>query len=610
MRARLLVLLSMMMTVLLTSAGCQRPAFWSVERTSPDTVRTLADGQVIGGAGRYGSHAWLGLPFAKPPTGERRWRKPEPPEPWSGLRTATRFGAVCPQPGTALGGGRAGELVGEEDCLTLSVWAPPFKPSEVPVAASRLPVMVWIHGGGNSIGTAAFYDGGRLAAEQRVVVVAVQYRLGPLGWFRHAALREGADALDASGNFGTLDLVRALEWVRDNAAAFGGDAGNVTIFGESAGGQNVYTLLLTPRAKGLFHRAIVESGGLWSSSVERAEGFAADSPDGHHHSSNEVVARLLVSKGRARDLAEARRQLEAEAPSSLAAWLRGLTPSELLGAYAGGGRAGMLDAPLVFRDGVVLPKGDWLERFEKPDGWNRVPVLAGSNRDEMRLFLFLEPGRVRRVLGLFPRLDDEPSYSATGDLMSRFWKLNGVDRPLEALLRSGASDVFAYRWDWRDEPVVAGGDLSVMLGAAHGLEVAFVFGHFEMGPLNIIFNEKNTADRDVVSSAMRQYWTQFARAGAPGRGTSGALPEWRRWTAPDETHLVFDVARNGGIRMTGTIERQETVIGDLFAEPRLDERERCRVLHELTSWGRGLTRADYEARPECRAFAFEGFPWR
>ena len=158
---------------------------------------------------------------------------------------------------------REGTPVGSEDCLYLNIYAPRFTDTDVPKDAARLPVMLWIHGGGNTIGEAGFYNGGNLAAQQRVIVITTNYRLGPFGWFRHAATRnDGANELDRSGNFGTLDLVRALQWIRENAAAFGGDPNNVTIFGESAGGTNVFSLLLSPPARGLFHRAIVESGGM------------------------------------------------------------------------------------------------------------------------------------------------------------------------------------------------------------------------------------------------------------------------------------------------------------------------------------------------------------
>lgn len=604
--------------LLIALTGCKTKSFWSVERTSGDTLRTVRQGQLVGGEGRYRSHAWLGIPFAKPPTGERRWKKSEPPDAWSGVHQATSFGNVCPQFGSMFVGGSSDEVVGDEDCLTLSVWAPPFKPTEVPTGDERLPVMLWIHGGGSSIGTAASYEGGRLAAEQKVVVVAVQYRLGPFGWFRHPALRDGADELDASGNFGTLDLVRALEWVRDNATAFGGDPGNVTIFGESAGGQHVYTLLLAPQAKGLFHRAIVESGGLWSTAVERAEGFVSDSPEVHKNSSGELLARILVKEGRAKDPADARHRLQTQGPGELAKWMRELPVERLFKAYIGEPRGGLLDAPAVFRDGVVLPKEAGLDRLSAPDGWNRVPVLAGTNRDETRLFLFLEPGRVRRVLGVFPRLEDEKSYLASSDTTSRLWRLNGVVLPLEAMVRGGATNVYAYRWDWHDEPTVAGGDLSVMLGAAHGLELPFVFGHFDLGMLNFVFDERNAAEREAVSSAMRQYWAEFARAGNPGRGTSGTLPEWNSWSGAGagETQLVIDTSKNGGVRMTAAAESAKTIFDDLFADQRLDAKGRCRVLHGLvTGWAHEValpdfTRAEYDAQPACRGFSFDAYPWK
>lgn len=605
---RSLVSLLFVSVVWLQAAACKRPSFWSVERTSPETLRRTIQGEVVGGEGRFGSHVWLGLPFAKPPVGERRWRKPEAPEAWTGVRAATRFGHVCVQPGSPLGGGRAGEVVGDEDCLTLSVWAPKFTPEAVPSGAGRLPVMVWIHGGGNSIGTAAFYDGGRLAAEQRVVVVAVQYRLGPFGWFRHPALRAGADDVDQSGNFGTLDLLRALEWVRDNAEAFGGDPGNVTIFGESAGGHDVYSLLVSPLAQGLFHRAIVQSGGLWSSPAEAGEGVFGEAPAAHRHSSDEVLARVLVKAGQAADVAAARAWLGARPAGDVAAWMRGLSVEALLGAYPVG-PAGMLDAPLVFGDGVVLPRGDWLERLAAPDGWNRVPVLAGTNRDEMRMFLFLDPRRVKRVLGLFPRLEDEASYLGASDILSRSWRLSGVDQPLGAMAASGAPELYAYRFDWHDEPRVGGADLSVLLGAAHGLEVPFVFGHFEMGPLNIIFTEANRAEREGLSEAMRAYWAEFARSGRPGRGASGTLPEWTAWSGGQGEHLVFDTAGNGGLTMTSGVETRAGLLQSLFNEPRLDARERCRVLHQLVTWGHQPGRTDYEARVECREFPFDAFPW-
>lgn len=267
----------------------------------PETRRALVAGEVVGGEGRYGSHAWLGLPFAAPPVGALRWSPPQCAAPWEGQRAALRFPSPCAQVASPLGnaeGVAPGELLGSEDCLYLSVWAPRVSLDALASGGVRLPVMVWIHGGGNSMGATNFYEGGRLASSENVVVVSVQYRLGPFGWLRHQSLRAGAeDEAERSGNFGTLDLVAALEWVKANVAAFGGDPDNVTVFGESAGGLNVYSLLVSPRARGLFHRAIAQSGGLSRTTLEQAEGFADQSPPGHLSSSNEAMSRLWKATG-------------------------------------------------------------------------------------------------------------------------------------------------------------------------------------------------------------------------------------------------------------------------------------------------------------------------
>jgi para-nitrobenzyl esterase len=577
-----------LLALLTLTVGCRTAApLWHVEATSPQTLRTVTSGQLIGGDGRYDSHAWLGIPFAKPPVGPLRWRAPQPPEPWTGVRQAKAFGPACVQAANAMSGASSNEgVVGDEDCLTLSVWAPRFGPQDVP--NKKLPVMVWIHGGGNSIGSAAFHDGGHLADEQQVLVVAIQYRLGPLGWFRHAALREGADPLDASGNFGTLDQVRALEWVRDNAAAFGGDPGNVTIFGESAGGFNVYALLVSPAARGLFHRAIAQSGYLGASTVEKAEAREADG--GHHNSSAEVVARLLKSSGR-----------EGLAGAALATALRALTPAQLWAGYDNGQALGMLDAPLVFRDGAVLPAEEWLAVLGKTDGWNRVPFISGTNRDENRLFLFLDPERSTRVLGIFPRLRDEANFTATADTMSRFWKFGAVDEPLQAMAKAGATALYAYRWDWRGEPTVLGGDLSVMLGAAHALEVPFVFGHFDMGPLNLLFTKENEVGREALSKQMRQLWASFARDGVPGA-------PWTAFDAAGDTHLLLDVDAKGttSAKMTPALDEPRRIIADLLTDPRLPTaKEKCGVLREMTQWGQSFTREQYGALEVCRAYPLE-----
>lgn len=215
--------------------------------------RAMVEQGVLVGREAEGVRSFKGAPYARPPVGELRWRAPRPAEPWSGERDAGQVGAICIQP-PANGDNGVGPLPMSEDCLTLNVWTP--AESDGP-----LPVMVWIHGGGlnNGSGTAALYDGTNLA-KRGAVVVTINYRLGRLGFFDHPALAAERAPGEPAANYGLMDVVEALRWVRDNAEAFGGDAGKVTIFGESAGGALVTRLMISPEARGLFHRAVVQSG--------------------------------------------------------------------------------------------------------------------------------------------------------------------------------------------------------------------------------------------------------------------------------------------------------------------------------------------------------------
>jgi para-nitrobenzyl esterase len=555
-----------------------------------ESKRTLAQGEAVGFVGRYGAHVWLGLPFAKPPTGDLRWRAPRPPEPWTGTREALAAGSPCAQFASPLGGVEApvGTVVGSEDCLYLNVYAPRFAANAVPKGDARMPVMLWIHGGGNTIGEAAYYDGGRLAASENVIVVATNYRLGPLGWLHHPAIfAPDADELDRSGNYGTLDLVRALEWIKENAAAFGGDPGRVTIFGESAGGANVLSLMLTPRAKNLFHRAVVQSGGIDPATL--AEARAGDPDDGPEGStgSDRVVEALGGSP----------REKSAE---------------EILNTYPGDKAIGMISIPALFRDGVVIPDED-PQRLFAAGKYNEVPVVLGSNRDEIKLFLIGDPTLVRRWFGLFPMLRvPKEEYERISEYSAKAWKANGVDS-LAALLRRVQGDtVYAYRWDWDEEPTLFFADYSVLLGASHGFEIPFVFGHWNLGPQGSrMFTEENEPGREALSAAMRSYWAQLAYEGDPGRGRKGDLPEWAAWNdaaANAPKFVVLDTEAGGGIRMSDDVYDKTRIRAEIRDDPRLPTaREKCGQLAGLAVFSGYYTRADYEAEEECKPYALADF---
>jgi para-nitrobenzyl esterase len=527
------------------------------------TQRALPAGEVVGSTGVHGGHAWLGIPFAQAPVGALRWRAPQPLARWNGVRESLAFGAPCPQFASPVGGvpGERGSIVGDDDCLSLNVYAPAFGADAVPADVARLPVMFWIHGGGNTIGAASIYDGSALATNQNVIVVTTNYRLGALGWFRHPALRSecppaplDSDCLaDNSGNYGTLDQIRALEWVRDNIAAFGGDPGNVTIFGESAGGRNVLALLVSHRAAGLFHRAISQSGGTRSNTFAEAENRASDPEPGSTNSSAEIVARLAID------------------PQAL----REVPAATLLRAYDSGG-LGMYDAPQVFADGAVLPAEDAIAAIRAGD-YNAVPVLLGTNKDENKLFAFLNPKYVRRLFGVLPIVKDEAAYFRDTAYATRSWKISGVDEPARALAAMQPGRVFAYRWDWDEQPSVLWADLGELIGAAHGLEIPFVFGHWSLGPEGrFLYTEDNAPGREALSAAMQGYWAAFARDGAPGRGAQGEQPEWTAWDEAGAKYVVLDTPAGGGIRMSAETESLGELIAAIEADPSYaDPAQRC-----------------------------------
>jgi para-nitrobenzyl esterase len=566
----------------------------TVQIADVSSERLLGLGGVVGFAAPHETHAWLGIPYANPPLGNLRWRAPQPPEAWADTRDALAFGPPCVQLASPFGGVESNDpdgLAGSEDCLYLNVWAPRTEPDRVPIAAERLPVMVWIHGGGNRTGHSGspMYDGSRLAGTENVIVVSFNYRLGPFGWFSHPAFRSSAaNDFEASGNFGTLDQIRALQWVRGNIEEFGGDRNNVTVFGESAGGTNVLALLVAEAAQDLFHRAISQSGSTDSVSRSEAENALTAELQGQRHSSAEIMVSLLEDEGIVPDREAARGYAEALPEADLAEFLRGRSAREIIDAYRNPDRRGDLEVPRLIRDGALLPAGDWLSEY-RAGRFNRVPIMLGSNRDEMKLFLSQDDKLVRRRFGVFYRIRNIEDYERRSRYHSDLWTVRAVAGPASAIADSGSADVFAYRFDWDELPDFFGVDLSKLLGAAHGFEIPFVFGNFDLGSsalARVLFDEESMSAREDLSARIRSYWAEFARSGRPGRGGSGDQLEWQPWTAtasPTSNVLVLDTATDGGIRIAEVALSRDHVIAAVDAEPDLAQQEKCELFFDLFS---------------------------
>jgi para-nitrobenzyl esterase len=485
------------------------------------TVVATLKGKVRGTEER-GVYVFRGIPFARPPVGDLRFQPPQPAEPWSGIRDASRFGPAAPQPERPAGvpGGGGSYPNQSEDCLYLNVWTPAAD-------GARRPVLVWIHGGGFTIGTGGDprYEGAALAARGNVVVVTLNYRLGALGFLHTPDFP--ADA-GITANCGILDQIRALEWVRDEIAAFGGDPGHVTVFGESAGGMSVGTLLGTPRARGLFHRAILQSGAA----------HHAAAPDAAAVTAHAVLQDVGLSAEEAANL----RSLPAERILEAQLRVAALNPG-----------SGMGFTPVV--DGDLLPRPPLQAIADGLSG--DIPVLIGSNLDEWKLMVASDP----RVAGLTPeelaaRLTAVlPEDAATPESVARAIEIyrdaltargTPVD-PYEILCAFESdrwfampatrlaeqqsrhqSNTYAYLFTWRS-PALEG-----RLGACHALDVPFVFGTINHPVLRPFAGEGPAAES--LSKTMQDAWLAFARTGNP---STAALGEWPRYRPDQRATMVL-----------------------------------------------------------------------
>jgi len=549
-----------------------------------DSLRAVETGLLVGYSDRHDSHAYRGIAFAKPPVGDLRWKAPRSPEPWTGTHKALTDGDSCVQFWGVIAGvekGNDGQVVGSEDCLYLNVWAPKMTPQEVEQQSQKLPVMVWIHGGGNVEGTASTYAGHHLAGSQKVIVVALNYRLGVMGWFAHPALRSTAESeLDASGNFGTLDIIHGLKWVKNNISAFGGDPDNVTIFGESAGGQNVFSMLGSELAAGLFHRAIAQSGILLTTPKDLAENFIDDESAGLGFSSREVVNHLLIGDGQANDRAAAKSLQQSMSDAEITELLRSRTTEQIFEPMVGVSLKVLEgNTPQLLRDGLVLPKQHLLERFTDTQLYNAVPVMLGSNRDESKIFMSDDPLHVTNRLGVLPKIIDQDVYDRQSSYMSNQWKAFGVDEPARVLRQSQGESVFAYRFDWDEAPSGWLFDIQKLIGASHGLEIDFVFGDFESAlPTEALYDDENAPGRHQLSQSMMEYWAEFAYRGSPGGGVSGKNTLWQPWGSSEGDFIVMDTPSGGGIRMSSDTLSNRKIKNQLQMDESIpSQQEHCRL---------------------------------
>ena len=473
-------------------------------------TRTLDAGQIYGKIDVHNTHAFLGIPYARPPVNDLRWKAPQPPQPWSGSRAATSMAPMCAQIGSFFGEpdpATFGQLVGSEDCLYVNVWRPNS-------SSDNLPVLYWIHGGSNLKGSARepLYNGAYLATKANAVVVTVQYRLGMLGWLNHPALKTG-NAKDDSGNYTTLDLVRGLDWVKTNIRAFGGNPNQVTVSGQSAGCINTWGLLQSPLAAGKFHRALCMSG-LPNGYPAALGTLATDS----------LIDKLLVENGSASTLAQASAQRLMMNHDQIRTLLRSASAAQIMK---------HTPSPVVpghFTDGTVIRAGGLPGLVA--GNYNKVPLMIGSTHDEGSYFAFAfgmgKPSDTEywHLANYAPagsvtandliKSEFQPIYTQTHEAISYAMDLV-IDNTVRLLrLSSGPGNIYRYNFNWRDTPE----PWKTTFGAFHGIDVALLFGNYVTSEPNFMrfaWNSSNASTRKQLSDRFIKHVSTFMRAGKPSQ---------------------------------------------------------------------------------------------
>ncbi len=515
---------------------------------------------------------WDDIPYALPPIGELRWKAPRDFIDKKNL-IEKKDDNYCVQRPSSLGGpGGDGAMVGTEDCLYLDISGPSKNKS------SLLPVMFWIHGGGNTSGLKDLYDFNKMVRKHDVIVVRINYRLGSFGWFTHPSIQELQTGLDKTSNFGTLDIIAALNWVKQNIILFGGDPDNVTIFGESAGGHNVFSLLVSKQASGLFQKAISMSG--YTTSISPDDAFMQSKKSStSNHTSSEII------KGVIQDLTDAKESYSKEEIRNI---LLGLSTEDFFKYYAN--RKPYEEIPLLTSDGIVIPEIGLKSALSDKNMVNRVPTIAGSNKDEVKLwlataeyFVQLDFSAVGKVLDIpNVKLKDENAFEAFNYYRSSAWKIRGVDVPLEALHKSGNNELYAYRYDWDDHRRYVVADFKKLIGAAHATEIPLLAGNAKLVggyPLSDLIYPAGRS-KFFTSRNMIRFWANFAKTGEPGKSTNSI--KWHPIVQDgklDSSFIVLDNKKN--LRIEQKDKTFKSLTRELYSDDRLNELEKCVILLQM-----------------------------
>ena len=539
--------------LLVLIAGLVAPFAVARAAQDPTYVRTV-NGQIRGQLNdSRQTIEWLGIPYAKPPVGELRWRAPQDPDNWNGTRETTSFSPASMQ----FGGGRA---IGSEDCLYLNV----FRPNS---DDKNLPVFMFLHGGNNQTGSASAMDGSLMAAGLNAVVITINTRLNALGFLNIDAIKTG-DPIEDSGNFGLLDIAKALDWVQYNITAFGGNQNNVTVSGFSSGGRNVLCMTISPLFKDKFHKAIIVCAGQTTTDPQVGAEIAT-----------RALASLVVEDGLRATEAQAVEWINSATPE-VRAYLMQLSADRFAPLMAAA-LIRMSVFPHLFADGVVIPR----EGFDvlSTGNYNKMPMIFTSGSNEFTSFLNRDPHFSNLDLTVNdPQRSREYVFADTyGSLL--FGYFNSENNAASYSSVDGQAPVYASRIFWGKDPAIVGQRASMLIGGGHGMDY-YLMNEQEPAAYAVsyqIFSAANKPGRDALGKDIRSYFANFLRTGNPN---GPGLTQWNPWSnqegTPKMLMLDADLTRTR-ISMTSDHTVEEDVFRQLLSDNSLSEDRRSFLVENV-----------------------------